>query len=128
MAEEQAIKQCPYCKEDVKAEAVKCKHCGSRIGSAMPEHGGICPYCKESINPEAILCKHCHSNLQASKDCGCSDKMGVSGSRTNSAGPLWSPFVMGGGGLGGGGRWPLNCYSYCDGPTLICVCRVPGTI
>jgi hypothetical protein len=26
-------RQCPYCAESVKAEAVKCKHCGSDIGS-----------------------------------------------------------------------------------------------
>jgi phage shock protein PspC (stress-responsive transcriptional regulator) len=28
-------KQCPYCAEEVRAEAVKCKHCGSRLAGGM---------------------------------------------------------------------------------------------
>jgi hypothetical protein len=28
----EGIKQCPYCAEDIKAEAVKCKHCGEWLG------------------------------------------------------------------------------------------------
>lgn len=65
--------ECPYCKESIKAGAVLCKHCGSRLGGEAPEHGGTCPYCKEEIHPEAIRCKHCGSNLTtgAKGDCGC---------------------------------------------------------
>ena len=29
-----ATKVCPYCAEDVRAEAIKCKHCGSYIGTS----------------------------------------------------------------------------------------------
>jgi hypothetical protein len=25
------VKQCPFCKEDIKFEAIKCKHCGTAI-------------------------------------------------------------------------------------------------
>ncbi|SFU67399.1 hypothetical protein SAMN05216417_1146 [Nitrosospira multiformis] len=25
------------------------------------------------------------------------------------------------------GRWPLTCESWCNGSTLWCICRVPGT-
>lgn len=31
--------QCPYCKEDVLDGALKCKHCGSAIGSALTQSG-----------------------------------------------------------------------------------------
>jgi double zinc ribbon protein len=54
---------CPFCKEVIMAEALRCKHCQATILPAGPIHHGICPYCKESINPEAIRCKHCRTNL-----------------------------------------------------------------
>lgn len=30
------MKHCDYCKEEVKDEAIKCKHCGSMIYSSKP--------------------------------------------------------------------------------------------
>ena len=68
-------RECPYCKEEIKSGAIKCKHCSSRIAPATPDHGGTCPYCKESINEEAIKCKYCKTNLnQISKvGYGCSE-------------------------------------------------------
>ncbi len=68
---------CPYCKEEIKPDAIKCKHCSSIIGKEMPSHEGICPFCKESINPDAIKCKHCKTSLFTDSDCGCN---GVNGS------------------------------------------------
>jgi len=59
--EKKRTRECPYCKEDIRADATKCKHCGSSVMPELPAHEGICPYCKEEINPEAIKCKHCKS-------------------------------------------------------------------
>ena len=67
MADEPAeTRQCPYCKEEVKAEAVRCKHCQAAIPPATPTHHGVCPYCKESIHPEAVRCRYCHAHLMSS--------------------------------------------------------------
>ncbi len=112
MAEPQDARQCPYCKEDIKPDAIKCKHCGSRVTSAVPAHEGICPYCKEEIHPEAVRCKHCKSTLNADKesDCGCGHGSGhdhgpsFSEASTPSEALQGVPFLVGGGsGFGGGG-------------------------
>jgi hypothetical protein len=67
-----ALRECPYCKEEIKAEAIRCKHCRSSIAPEKPAHGGTCPYCKESIKSEAIKCKHCGSSVgpQCCGGCG----------------------------------------------------------
>jgi hypothetical protein len=61
--EKTTTKQCPYCKEEILADAIICKHCHSRLAASAPDHGGTCPYCKESIKEGAIRCKHCHASL-----------------------------------------------------------------
>lgn len=68
---------CPFCKEEIKPDALKCKHCQSSLAPAKPEHEGICPFCKEDVKPNAIKCKHCSSMIGTDHsgsrcDCGCS--------------------------------------------------------
>jgi hypothetical protein len=58
-----ATRQCDYCKEDIKVDAVRCKHCQATLILAAPTHGGACPYCKEAIMVDAVRCKHCKANL-----------------------------------------------------------------
>lgn len=70
---ENNIRSCPYCKEEIRADAIRCKHCRSAIAPEQPPHGGTCPYCKETIHPEAIKCKHCGSSVGPAQDCGCGD-------------------------------------------------------
>jgi len=52
---------CPYCKERVRLEAVRCSHCNAALIPGKPTHKGTCPYCKERIKRDAIKCKHCGS-------------------------------------------------------------------
>lgn len=70
-----STRECPFCKEDIRSEATKCKHCGSHVEAEMPSHGGTCPFCKESVKAEAIKCKHCGSWIgeveKAEKGCSC---------------------------------------------------------
>jgi hypothetical protein len=79
VSDEPAPRQCPYCKEEVKAGAVRCRHCHAAITPAVPAHGGVCPFCREPIHPEAIRCKHCHANLgpAGGGDCGCARRRDV---------------------------------------------------
>lgn len=65
MAIERTTCDCPFCREEIRIDAIKCKHCGSSVAPEKPTHRGICPYCKEQIHPEAIKCRHCQSNLRA---------------------------------------------------------------
>lgn len=132
MADQTDTRQCPLCKEDIKADAIKCKYCGSRIEPTKPAHGGTCPYCKETINPEAILCRHCRSVVggQGAGDCGCDGPRSTFGSGPT-RGAFLSPEVAARMSQAtnrmGTQRWPLQCSSFCSGPTLYCVCTLPGT-
>jgi hypothetical protein len=110
---------CPYCKEDVRADALKCKHCGSLIGSSGPTHKGTCPYCKESIHAEAIKCKHCGSDLSegSAGDTGRFDGGPLATvvdvawpSETTT--PVLAALGSGGGSFGGGSAGALRRYCF----------------
>lgn len=61
------MRECPFCKEEIQADATRCSHCGSYITPEDPSHGGECPYCKEEVDPEATKCKHCGSYIGPEK-------------------------------------------------------------
>lgn len=67
-------RECPFCKEQILIDAIKCKHCSSALEPDKPTHAGTCPYCKEQIHKEAVKCKHCYSYLLegTNSQCNCS--------------------------------------------------------
>jgi hypothetical protein len=121
-------RECPFCKEEVKSAATKCKHCGSFLGVALPQHGGTCPYCKEAINAEAIKCKHCKSSLVDTAQrfpCGCAGPaVGTQQFEPSAASQEPRATALGRPHQQGQGLFPVNCWLDCwiqDGRN---VCRV----
>jgi hypothetical protein len=107
---EASTKECDFCKEEIRADAIRCKHCGSVVGSPGPTHGGTCPYCKEEINADAIKCKHCGSwvgdttHAGSGWECGCGGTEPGSHARfgvppSSSRGQTASPSMMQSAGL-----------------------------
>ena len=58
-----STRECPLCREEIRADAVRCKHCHGEFLLETPGHGGVCPFCKEEIHPEATRCMHCQADL-----------------------------------------------------------------
>lgn len=127
------VTQCPFCKEDILAEAIVCKHCGSRLKSQGLDHGGVCPYCKEEIHPDATRCRHCRSDLargggSAKQGCGCGGGCAGCG---GAAGQMLPGAMIGGTAFqpamrsqqyGVGGECYNRCMLYCGGPACEFIC------
>jgi hypothetical protein len=122
-----SIATCPFCKEEVKASAVRCKHCRSELPVTQSRHGGVCPYCKEDIMLNALKCKHCLSILSSGgpknqmrvashENCGCSaNKIAPARNARFNAGRQILQIINGDG-------WK-DSWQYCEGDVLLCCYR-----
>jgi hypothetical protein len=118
-AKSSETRECPFCKESVKADAVRCKHCLATIPVAVPGHEGTCPFCREDIHPQALRCRHCKADLGPSPYGGCSGsgegrrlRRVPRRSVTDQITPTQPLFKVGGRGNAPSGSAPRGCNDY----------------
>jgi hypothetical protein len=92
---DESVRACPLCREEIRPEAVRCKHCGGWIGTQSAGHGCMCPFCREQIHPEAIRCKHCRTDLVRGRrgdhrEGAAAGGYGCGGRRTRRRIPRWT--------------------------------------
>ena len=59
--ESNEYKTCPYCKEQIKKEAIKCRYCHQGIRDVKTE---LCPFCKGDVLSIDNICPHCDSEIK----------------------------------------------------------------
>lgn len=69
------MKNCPFCNESIKVDALRCKHCGHDLPVKK------CPWCAEIIDESAVKCQHCKSYLEKIICGGCGKHADISGMR-----------------------------------------------
>jgi hypothetical protein len=120
MATESGSRSCPYCKEEIKEDATRCKHCRSSVAPEKPAHQGTCPYCKEAIHAEAIKCKHCGASVGPADDGKCCEGCAESPATRQIPAGFTQEFSAassaGEVGIGPGGSLsPVHHQSFCTG-------------
>jgi len=68
------IKKCPYCGEEILAVAKKCKHCGEWLPVESSTPKIQCPICGELVDEGTTQCPHCNENISSASMGKCNEK------------------------------------------------------
>lgn len=63
MEDDNQLKKCPFCGEEINVNAKKCKFCKNWLDEEI-----LCPFCSEKIKKSAKKCRHCGEWLEAKKN------------------------------------------------------------